>query len=167
MVAFVTPHKSCEIFPASSLTIPSSHTLQGHLKSLFCGSGAGMISKTITYPFDLFKKRLQVGGFEAARVPFGQVSSSTACFTSTSHLYVLWPVSHVQVRSYRGLVDCMVQIAREEGFRGFFKGLSPSLVKASLATGLIFFWYEVFLNGMSNLNERRRTNGLTKDGEER
>ncbi|XP_056263221.1 mitochondrial thiamine pyrophosphate carrier isoform X2 [Pseudoliparis swirei] len=115
----------------------------GHLKSLFCGSGAGMISKTITYPFDLFKKRLQVGGFEAARVPFGQV------------------------RSYRGLVDCMVQIAREEGFRGFFKGLSPSLVKASLATGLIFFWYEVFLNGMSNLNERRRTNGLTKDGEER
>lgn len=39
-----------------------------------------MISKTITYPFDLFKKRLQVGGFDAARVHFGQVSSSTTCF---------------------------------------------------------------------------------------
>ncbi|XP_022608295.1 mitochondrial thiamine pyrophosphate carrier isoform X1 [Seriola dumerili] len=102
------------------------------LRSLVCGSGAGMISKTITYPFDLFKKRLQVGGFETARVHFGQV------------------------RSYRGLVDCMVQIAKEEGVRGFFKGLSPSLVKAALSTGFTFFWYEFFLNAMRNLKERER-----------
>nr|XP_040047162.1 mitochondrial thiamine pyrophosphate carrier [Gasterosteus aculeatus aculeatus] len=108
----------------------------GHLKSLVCGSGAGMISKTITYPFDLCKKRLQVGGFEAARVQFGQV------------------------RTYRGLVDCMVRIAKEEGVRGFFKGLSPSLVKAALSTGFTFFWYEVFLDAMRNLKERRRRNGL-------
>ncbi|XP_075994895.1 mitochondrial thiamine pyrophosphate carrier [Genypterus blacodes] len=98
----------------------------GNLRSLACGSGAGIISKTITYPFDLFKKRLQVGGFEAARAQFGQV------------------------RNYRGLVDCVVQIAKEEGPRGFFKGLSPSLVKAALSTGFTFFWYEFFLNAMRN-----------------
>lgn len=98
-----------------------------------------MISKTITYPFDLFKKRLQVGGFEAARAHFGQV------------------------RSYRGLLDCMVQIAKEEGFRGFFKGLSPSLVKAALSTGFTFFWYEFFLNAMHNFKEKRGTNVITKD----
>ncbi|KAM6913276.1 mitochondrial thiamine pyrophosphate carrier isoform 2-T3 [Lycodopsis pacificus] len=115
----------------------------GHLRSLVSGSGAGMISKTITYPFDLFKKRLQVGGFEAARAQFGQV------------------------RTYRGLLDCMVQIAKEEGVRGFYKGLSPSLVKAALSTGFTFFWYEVFLNAMRDLKERRRTNGLTKDLEGR
>ncbi|KAL6102833.1 slc25a19 [Pungitius sinensis] len=108
----------------------------GHLRSLACGSGAGMISKTITYPFDLCKKRLQVGGFEAARVQFGQV------------------------RTYRGLLDCMVRIAKEEGVRGFFKGLSPSLVKAALSTGFTFFWYEVFLDAMRNLKERRRRSGL-------
>lgn len=75
----------------------------------------------------------------------------------------MYYVAHVQVRSYTGLVDCMVQIAKEEGVRGFFKGLSPSLVKAALSTGFIFFWYEVFLNAMRNLKESRRTNSLTKE----
>uniref|UniRef100_A0A3Q2VDQ1 Mitochondrial thiamine pyrophosphate carrier n=1 Tax=Haplochromis burtoni TaxID=8153 RepID=A0A3Q2VDQ1_HAPBU len=112
---------------------PEAGNSGGNLKSLVCGSGAGMISKTITYPFDLFKKRLQVGGFEAARAHFGQV------------------------RSYRGLLDCMVQIAKEEGFRGFFKGLSPSLVKAALSTGFTFFWYEFFVNAIMTVNEHNKT----------
>ncbi|KAM4530142.1 mitochondrial thiamine pyrophosphate carrier [Odontesthes bonariensis] len=122
---------------------PKAGESGGNLRSLVCGSGAGMISKTMTYPFDLFKKRLQVGGFEAARVHFGQV------------------------RSYRGLTDCMVQIAKEEGIPGFFKGLSPSLVKAALSTGFTFFWYEFFLDVMRNMKTRRRTNGLAKDPAER
>lgn len=54
---------------------PHSHfSGSGNLKNLLCGSGAGVISKTLTYPLDLFKKRLQVGGFEQARAHFGQVS---------------------------------------------------------------------------------------------
>ncbi|KAM8844094.1 mitochondrial thiamine pyrophosphate carrier isoform 2-T2 [Spinachia spinachia] len=119
----------------SALPSKEAGNVGGHLRSLVCGSAAGMISKTITYPFDLCKKRLQVGGFEAARVQFGQV------------------------RTYRGLVDCMVRIGQEEGVRGFFKGLSPSLVKAALSTGFTFFWYEVFLDAMRNLKERGRRNG--------
>ncbi|KAM7372087.1 hypothetical protein PAMP_009282 [Pampus punctatissimus] len=115
----------------------------GNLRNLVCGSGAGMISKTITYPFDLFKKRLQVGGFEEARVHFGQV------------------------RRYRGLVDCVIQIAKEEGIRGFFKGLSPSLLKAALSTGLTFFWYEFILDAMRNLKEKQKANLFTKDSQER
>uniref|UniRef100_A0A4W4GVE1 Mitochondrial thiamine pyrophosphate carrier n=1 Tax=Electrophorus electricus TaxID=8005 RepID=A0A4W4GVE1_ELEEL len=96
----------------------------GGLQSLLSGSIAGVISKTMTYPCDLFKKRLQVGGFEEARLSFGQV------------------------RTYHGFVDCMVRIAREEGLRGFFKGLSPSLLKASLSTGFTFFWYEFFVTAV-------------------
>lgn len=51
-----------------------------------------------------------------------------------------------QVRSYQGLLDCARQVLREEGVPGFFKGLSPSLLKAALSTGLVFFWYEFFCN---------------------
>lgn len=85
-------------------------------------------------------------------------------------IFVVWclsSVSHEQVRSYRSMADCMVQIAKEEGVRGFFKGLSPSLVKAALSTGLTFFWYEFFLNAMHSLKERQRANNLTKDIEVR
>ncbi|KAG8007023.1 Mitochondrial thiamine pyrophosphate carrier [Nibea albiflora] len=154
---------------ADILPWPVSNTDGGNLRSLICGSGAGVISKTITYPFDLFKKRLQVGGFEAARVHFGQVSSPSTCFAS--HICrcrgVISCVFPAQVRRYRGLLDCMMQIAKEEGVRGFFKGLSPSLVKAALSTGFTFFWYEFFLNAMRNLREEQRTSGLAKDQRER
>ncbi|XP_014807975.1 PREDICTED: mitochondrial thiamine pyrophosphate carrier [Calidris pugnax] len=104
----------------SEWMIPAEGKKGGNVKNLVCGSCAGIISKTLTYPFDLFKKRLQVGGFEHARAAFGQV------------------------RMYRGLLDCVRQIMREEGPGGFFKGLSPSLLKAAVSTGLIFFWYELF-----------------------
>ncbi|XP_066515416.1 mitochondrial thiamine pyrophosphate carrier isoform X3 [Hoplias malabaricus] len=108
----------------------NSSKSKGGLQSLLSGSIAGVISKTITYPFDLFKKRLQVGGFEEARIHFGQV------------------------RTYRGFLDCAVRISREEGLRGFFKGLSPSLLKAALSTGLTFFWYEFFTNAISSLKSQ-------------
>ncbi|TRY97331.1 hypothetical protein DNTS_020615 [Danionella cerebrum] len=99
----------------------------GSVTSLVSGSCAGVISKTLTYPFDLIKKRLQVGGFEEARVKFGQV------------------------RTYRGFLDCVLRVGREEGIRGFFKGLCPSLLKASLSTGFTFFCYEIFINAIIRL----------------
>ncbi|XP_061472124.1 mitochondrial thiamine pyrophosphate carrier isoform X1 [Rhineura floridana] len=109
--------------------IPSEEMKTGNVKNFVCGSCAGVLSKTFTYPFDLFKKRLQVAGFEEARAAFGQV------------------------RTYSGLVDCAQQIAREEGAKGFFKGLSPSLLKAAFATGFTFFWYELFCSFLHTLKD--------------
>lgn len=59
------------LFSLPAILSPSCFS--GNVKNLVCGSCAGIISKTLTYPFDLFKKRLQVGGFERARAAFGQV----------------------------------------------------------------------------------------------
>lgn len=65
-----------------------------------------------------------------------------------------------QVRHYKGLVDCAIQIAKEEGVRGYFKGLSPSLIKAALSTGFTFFSYEFFLNAIREL--RNNNEGKTR-----
>lgn len=73
----------------------------GNLRSFLCGSGAGMISKTITYPFDLFKKRLQVEGFEAARARFGQVRSASVVLCILD--------LHIWVCSHRRPLFCTVR----------------------------------------------------------
>ncbi|XP_049625663.1 mitochondrial thiamine pyrophosphate carrier [Suncus etruscus] len=103
-----------------------------NFKNLICGSGAGVISKTLTYPLDLFKKRLQVQGFQHARTNFGKVPT------------------------YAGLGDCVQQVLREEGMRGFFKGLSPSMLKAALSTGFVFFWYEFICSLFHCANKKSR-----------
>ncbi|XP_070939670.1 mitochondrial thiamine pyrophosphate carrier [Macaca nemestrina] len=108
--------------------VPAEGKKNENLQNLLCGSGAGVISKTLTYPLDLFKKRLQVGGFEHARAAFGQV------------------------HRYKGLMDCAKQVLQKEGALGFFKGLSPSLLKAALSTGFMFFWYEFFCNVFHCMN---------------
>ncbi|KAG8564959.1 hypothetical protein GDO81_012647 [Engystomops pustulosus] len=134
------------VFPYAGLQFSSYNMLQrvwrwllcsdperrDNLKSLVCGSGAGVISKTLTYPLDLFKKRLQVGGFEQARAAFGEV------------------------RTYHGLLDCACRMYQEEGFRGLFKGLSPSLLKAAVSTGLTFFCYEMFCRMFQSVKENER-----------
>ncbi|XP_078426983.1 mitochondrial thiamine pyrophosphate carrier [Cetorhinus maximus] len=110
----------------SEWAVTPGENRMGNIENLVCGSCAGVISKTLTYPFDLLKKRLQVEGFEQARTAFGQV------------------------RTYNGFRDCAYQVARSEGLRGFFKGLSPSMLKAAFSTGFSFFWYELFCNILGN-----------------
>ena len=92
--------------------------ITGIQKSFICGSGAGLLAKLAIYPFDMLKKRLQVQGFEEARKHFGQV------------------------RRYSGLLHCVKNVILEEGLRGLYKGLVPSLLKAAVVSGTIFCSYD-------------------------
>ncbi|XP_064609881.1 mitochondrial thiamine pyrophosphate carrier-like isoform X2 [Liolophura sinensis] len=100
----------------------STSNRPGAVESMICGSGAGVASKLVVYPMDLVKKRLQVQGFEAARVSFGEV------------------------RSYRGMVHCLLMTLREEGLKGIYKGLTPSLLKAATVAGVHLSVYEQVCN---------------------
>ncbi|CAG9818657.1 unnamed protein product [Phaedon cochleariae] len=87
--------------------------------SLIAGSLAGFFAKTLIYPLDLAKKRMQIQGFEEGRKSFGK---SFKC---------------------SGLNDCLVKIYRFEGVLGYYKGLSPSLIKAVVTSALHFSSYEM------------------------
>lgn len=101
----------------SYFTFLGSH---GIISAGLCGTLAGMGAKTIIYPMDVAKKRLQIQGFEEARKPFGQT------------------------RQYNNFYICLKRIYLEEGgLRGIYKGLSPGMLKAGVSTGLSFLFYDM------------------------
>ncbi|XP_015595468.1 mitochondrial thiamine pyrophosphate carrier isoform X2 [Cephus cinctus] len=91
------------------------------VNSLIAGSTAGFIAKTVVYPLDLSRKRLQIQGFEHGRKGFGKFFRC------------------------EGMVHCLITTAKEEGMKGLFKGLWPSQLKAAATTALHFTVYEQVL----------------------
>lgn len=92
---------------------------------------SGLTAKTITYPSDVVKKRLQIVGFGEARKDLGKTKN------------------HVNMR------NCIIEIAKSEGYRGFYKGFSPSVVKAMLTSSLLFYTYEISCRYLASLNQAR------------
>ncbi|CAG0919224.1 unnamed protein product [Notodromas monacha] len=75
---------------------------------LFSGAFAGFAAKSLVYPLDVVKKRLQIQDMGEIRA---------------SHFGKL--------RQYDGLVDCIRKMVQYEGFKGLYKGYVASSWKAS------------------------------------
>lgn len=86
--------------------------------STVAGSLAGFFAKIVVYPLDLIKKRLQIQGFNRGDI-FGE---KFVC---------------------NGMLNCISQIYKREGYKGYFKGLNASLVKAVATSALYFSSYEM------------------------
>ncbi len=50
-----------------------------------------------------------------------------------------------RTEAYNGAIDCILRLHREEGLRGFYKGLGPALLKAVPNTMITFFVYDMVL----------------------
>ena len=66
-------------------------------RKLACGALAGSISQTLTYPFDVLRRKMQVTGMSALGV------------------------------KYNGALDALQSIVRTEGVSGLYRGLWPNL----------------------------------------
>ncbi|XP_064477864.1 mitochondrial thiamine pyrophosphate carrier-like [Ornithodoros turicata] len=99
-----------------SMILHQDENITGIRKSVVCGALSGIVSKTLVYPLDLVKKRLQVQGFAVRDSrTFG---------------------------SYTGFLHCVHAIFVKEGFLGYFKGYLPSVLKATATTACHFAFYE-------------------------
>ena len=89
------------------------------------GLAAGLCSKFATHPLDVAKKRYQVAGLvRAAR--YGRGFDAQVAFV--------------------GLARLLGATWREEGLRGLFKGVTPSLLKAGPSAALTFAAYSAAMH---------------------
>lgn len=83
------------------------------VRKLSCGALAGSISQTLTYPFDVLRRKMQVTGMNALGV------------------------------KYNGAIDALFSILRTEGIKGLYRGLWPNLLKVAPSIATSFFTYEL------------------------
>ncbi|ODA81802.1 hypothetical protein RJ55_00306 [Drechmeria coniospora] len=97
------------------------------------GICASIIAKTSVFPLDLVRKRIQVQG------P-----------TRNKYVYNNMPEYTTAIRGIR-------MIARTEGIRGLYKGLSVSLIKAAPASAVTLWTYERSLKYIMSLDANRES----------
>ncbi|KAK2464317.1 hypothetical protein APHAL10511_003774 [Amanita phalloides] len=104
------------ITPPGKATIP---------RKLACGALAGSISQTLTYPFDVLRRKMQVTGMKDGSI------------------------------KYSGALDALRGTVRTEGVAGLYRGLWPNLLKVAPSIATSFFTYEMvkdFLVGMRHVS---------------
>ncbi|KAI5453993.1 hypothetical protein NCC49_004986 [Naganishia albida] len=95
-------------------------TTNRSLRTLMCGAAAGSVAQTLTYPFDVLRRKMQVAGMNE--------------FSP----------------AYSGAWDAMVKITRAEGWwAGMYRGLWPNLLKVAPSMATSFFVYETVKTGIT------------------
>ncbi|CUS21175.1 LAQU0S02e07646g1_1 [Lachancea quebecensis] len=95
--------------------IPSSvDPSWANLFKLTIGALSGGVAQTITYPFDLLRRRFQVLAMGQNELGF----------------------------RYKSVADALVTIGRTEGFKGYYKGLTANLFKVVPSTAVSWVVYE-------------------------
>ncbi|KAJ7262204.1 mitochondrial carrier [Mycena haematopus] len=84
-------------------------------RKLLCGALAGSVSQTLTYPFDVLRRKMQVTGMKSSGLGI----------------------------KYTGAIDALQGIVRTEGVRGLYRGLWPNLLKVAPSIATSFFTYEL------------------------
>jgi solute carrier family 25 thiamine pyrophosphate transporter 19 len=121
-----------QIVPYMGLFFTSYEYLHQYIggKTLPFGSGdatagifASVFAKTAVFPLDLVRKRLQVQGPTRTR-------------------YI-----HANIPEYRGVIRSLVAIWRKEGYRGWYRGLTVSLIKVNSPFLVTVFFSDTCTSG--------------------
>ncbi|EIW63075.1 mitochondrial carrier [Trametes versicolor FP-101664 SS1] len=110
------------VAPYVGINFASYEALRGYItppgkssvhRKLLCGALAGSISQSLTYPFDVLRRKMQVTGMNALGY------------------------------KYNGAWEALGTIVRTEGIRGLYRGLWPNLLKVAPSIATSFFTYEL------------------------
>ncbi|CAG2165581.1 unnamed protein product [Oppiella nova] len=83
--------------------------------------------------------KLVVGGF-------GAIAGAASVFGNTPVDVVKTRMQGLDAAKYKSTLDCALQIAKNEGFKAFYKGTVPRLSRVCLDVAITFMIYDSFMD---------------------
>ncbi|XP_020573328.1 uncharacterized protein LOC110019824 [Phalaenopsis equestris] len=120
-------------FMLSNTGSPNNGDSLSSFEIFLCGFAAGTSAKAVCHPLDVVKKRFQIEGLQRDLKYGARVERST----------------------YRNMYDALLQILRNEGWAGLYKGIYPSLIKSAPAGAVTFVAYEYISDFLENYSKRQ------------
>ncbi|XP_004494794.3 mitochondrial carrier protein MTM1 isoform X1 [Cicer arietinum] len=119
------------------------------IERAFSAAGAAFLSAVIVNPLDVAKTRLQAQAagvlyHDIYRIPSFQTNTMLHDIKCTG----IHMVSNSESPAYKGTVDVLYKVIRQEGFTRLWRGTNASLALAMPSVGIYMPCYDIFRNFM-------------------
>lgn len=128
---------------------------------MICGGLSGLVAQSITYPLEVTRRRMQTSGVLSK-------GDSAINILGTSEKTLVQSAATTSIGEHRkrfvedavikspSMLRVMKQVIKEQGVRGFFKGLSMNWVKGPISFAFSFTVFDIVKDRIDFEEERWR-----------